>query len=193
MLIALLGVTGLLTNCSTPPPMPTYKGEAEPQTLQVGDTIKIAFPGSQNLDQTQQIRRDGKINVYLAGEIKASDKTPADLEKELLQLIGPQLVSKEITVTVVSSSYSVFVTGAVMKPGKITPDHIVTALEAVMEAGGFDSSKADTKNVVVIRHEAGKMNRFVINLKAVLDGKNPNPFYLKSRDIVQVPEKFNWF
>ena len=109
----------------------------------------------------------------------AEGKTPAQLEKELMEMIGPQLVSKQINVTVVSSSYSIHVTGAVMKPGKITPDQIVTLLEGIMEAGGFDSGKADTKAVVVMRQEEGSLKRYVVNVKAVLDGKDKAPFYLK--------------
>lgn len=182
-----------LAGCNTTPKLPAVRLDLEPQTLQPGDTIKIVFPGSPNLDTTQQVRRDGKINLYLAGEVVASDKTPTQLEQELMKIMGSQLVSKEVNVTVLSSSFSVFVIGAVMKPGKITPDRAITALEAIVEAGGFDYAKADTKGVVVMRQEDGKTKRFTLNLKAVFDGKNTELFYLKSRDIVYVPEKFNWF
>jgi polysaccharide biosynthesis/export protein len=191
--MSLLVGLAYLPGCSTPPPLPVNKGEGEPQMLQAGDVLKIAFPGSQNLDNTQAIRRDGKINVYLAGEVQAAGKTPGQLEQELVELIGPQLVSKQVTVTVVSSSFSVFVTGAVIKPGKITPDHVITVLEGIMEAGGFDAAKADSKGVVVIRQESGKTVRYKVNVQAILDGKDPTPFYLRSRDIIFVPEKFSWF
>lgn len=183
----------MFSGCSTPKSPFQAIGDLEPQTLQPGDTIKVSFPGAENLEATQQIRRDGKINLYLAGEVVAADKTPAQLEKELIQVMGPQLVSKQVNVTVLSSAYWVFVTGAVMKPGKITAERSITALEAVMEAGGFDREKANMKEVVVIRHEDGKVKRSVLNLKHVLDGKSTEPFYLKSRDILFVEEKFTWF
>jgi len=103
------------------------------------------------------------------------------------------LVSKEVTVQVVSSSCPVYVTGAVIRPGKILADHPITVLEAIMEAGGFDYAKADLANVTVIREENSQTKNIVINLKLVLSGKQATPFHLKPSDIVYVPVKFSWF
>ncbi len=176
-----------------PAPKPEKEVTVPPQTLGAGDVIKISFPGAPNLESTQPIRRDGRINLVMVGEVVAADKTPAQLEAELIQLFSTQLVSKEIKVTVVTSSFAVFVIGAVMRPGKITPDRAITAFDAVMEAGGFDNAKADQKAVRVIRSEGGKTLNFTLNLKAILDGKPAEPFFLKSHDTVYVPEKFVWF
>lgn len=167
--------------------------ESEAQTLHAGDVIKIAFPRVPTLDTTQQIRRDGKINLSVVGEVTAAGRTPADFEKELLNLYANEIVSKEVRVTVVSSAFSVFVTGAVVHPGKLTPERTLTAFEAIMEAGGFDLAKANTKTVTVIRQESGQTKNFTLNLKAVLDGKANEPFYLQAQDVVFVPEKFSWF
>lgn len=181
--------------CSTPSYSPGVPAKVAPdvQTLNAGDVVRITFPGAPNLDTTQQIRRDGRINLYMIGEVKAVDKTPADLENELVQTYASQLTSKEIKVTVVSSSFSVFVTGAVMRPGKITPDRALTAFDAIMEAGGFDNSKADTKGVRVIRQEDGQVKTYPLNMKAVLEGVQSEPFYLKAHDVIYVPERFSWF
>ncbi|HEY1847818.1 MAG TPA: polysaccharide biosynthesis/export family protein [Opitutaceae bacterium] len=163
------------------------------QTLRAGDVIKVAFPGSPSLDSTQTIRPDGRITMQQVGEVKAAGETPSDLEKELLQKYSSLIVSKEISVSVVSATFPVFVSGAVIKPGKVESDHPITALQAVMEAGGFDSSKADTKSVVVIRQLDGQSKNFTLNLQKVLDGKSGESFYLRASDIVYVPEKFSWF
>ncbi len=183
------------TGCQVAPPTQAAgaAGLSEPQTIREGDVIKISFPGAQNLDSTQQVRRDGRVTLAMVGEMKVSGKTPSDVEKELLQTYGNQLVTKEVSVTVVSSSYAVFVSGAVIRPGKINPDHTITALEAIMEAGGFDMTRANMEAVTVIRMEEGKTKNYVLNLKAVIDGKSHDPFYLKPSDIVHVPEKFSWF
>jgi polysaccharide export outer membrane protein len=111
----------------------------------------------------------------------------------LIELYAPQLSTKEVSVEVQSSAYPVYVTGAVLRPGKILSSHSITALEAVMEAGGFDPIKADMKHVVVIRKEGGGTKNYVLNLKAVIDGKTGAPFYLKPSDIIFVQERFNWF
>jgi polysaccharide biosynthesis/export protein len=189
------GLALLVTGCATPQPTAFGPGRPEPaaQTLTPGDVIQISFPGAPNLETKQQIRRDGRINLAMVGEIKASDKTPAELEKELIQAYSSQLVSKEIKVMVVASSYSVLVTGAVIRPGKIVPDRTLTAFDAIMEAGGFDSTRADTKSVRVIRQVDGEIKNYVLNLKDILDGARAQPFYLQANDVVYVPERFSWF
>lgn len=163
---------------------------SEPVLLREGDILRILFPSAPNLNASQQIRRDGKITLQLVGEVDAAGLTAAQLEKALIEKYRSQLTSPEVTVAVESSSFSAFVTGAVIKPGKITSSRPITALEAIMEAGGFDYVKANLKAVKVIRNEGGKVNNFTLDLKRVIDGKETQPFYLKPSDIVYVPERF---
>jgi len=171
----------------------TSSTNADTLTLHEGDDLKITFPGASNLDTAQRVRTDGRITLGVIGEVSVSGLSPSELEKRILELYGNQLVSKEVSVTVVSSTFSVFVTGAVLKPGKIVADHALSALEAVMEAGGFDSAKADMQNVKIVRIENGRTKNFVVNLKDALERDQADPFLLKRSDIVIVPEKFSWF
>ena len=169
------------------------KSHSETIILREGDSLKISFPGSPNLDTTQQIRRDGKISLSLVGEVDAVGLTPDALQKKLIELYAPQISSKEITVAIQTSTFPVYVNGSVIHPGKILSDHPITVLEAVMEAGGFDYNTANLKSVKVIRNENGVMKNYPVNLKAILDGKSEKPFYLQPSDIVFVPERFQMF
>lgn len=193
----LFGALALMTipGCSTTAPTPPESALRVPdsQTLRSGDVVKISFPRAATLDTTQQIRRDGKINLYLVGEVQAADLTPADLEKQIMEKYSSQLVSKEVRVTLVSSAFTVYVTGAVLKPGRITPDRELTPLEAVMEAGGFDAARANLKAVSIIRRTGGQTQNFVVNLQAVLEGKGAQQIYLQPNDIIHVPEKRSIF
>jgi polysaccharide export outer membrane protein len=162
-------------------------------TLREGDILKISFAGSPSLNTIATIRNDGIISMPLVGEVKAAGLTPNELDQKLIELYAPQLTTKEVSVEVQSSAYPVYVTGAVLRPGKILSSHPITALEAVMEAGGFDYTKADMKHVVVIRKEGGGTKNYILDLKAVMDGKTGAPFYLKPSDIIFVQERFNWF
>lgn len=175
------------TTVSNPPPAPIA------YVLREGDILKISFPGSPNLNSVQQVRTDGKITLPLVGEVSAAGLTTDDLQKKLMDLYAPQLTSKEVIVEVQSSSFPVYVTGAVLRPGKISTDHPITALEAVMEAGGFDYTKANLKDVEVIRQEGNQTKHYRLNLKQVMEGKSKEPFYMKPSDIIYVPEKFSWF
>lgn len=190
----------LLAGCQTPT-RPDYSaftpGPVTPpsaiMTLREGDMVKISFAAAPHLDTTQQIRRDGKIELPLVGEVTAAGKTPGELEKQVIELYAPQLNSKEITVSLESASFPVFVTGCVIKPGKVLSDHPITALEAVMEAGGFDYSKANLKSVRIIRRDGNAVKHFTLNLKAVMNGTENSAFPLKPDDILYVPERFTWF
>lgn len=162
-------------------------------TIREGDTVRITFPGAPNLNTVQLVRRDGKIEMPLLGELQAAGMTPAELEKEILNKYGNQLLSKEVTVTVDSATYDVYVTGAVIKPGKVTAIRPITAVEAIMESGGPDYTKANLKDVTVVRQENGRTKNYRLNIQEVLNGKRTEAFYLKPSDIVYIREKFNWF
>lgn len=161
--------------------------------LREGDIVRVAFAGAKQLDTAQQIRRDGKIVLPTFGEIQAAGLTPSQLEKEIGEKFGSQLVTKEIAVTVDSSQYPVFVNGAVLKPGKIEPMRPVTVLEAIMEAGGFDHARANLKAVRVIRTEGSDVKTYVVDLRGVVSGTYTKPFYVRPSDIIFVPEKFTLF
>ncbi|HZL78624.1 MAG TPA: polysaccharide biosynthesis/export family protein, partial [Candidatus Limnocylindrales bacterium] len=112
------------------------QSRSEMIVLREGDVLKISFPGSANLDTIQPIRRDGRIAMPLIGEVDAAGLTPDGLQEKLIKLYASQISTKEVIVFVQSSSFPVFVSGSVVHPGKILSNHPITALEAVMEAGG---------------------------------------------------------
>ncbi|PYY19779.1 MAG: hypothetical protein DMG62_24295, partial [Acidobacteria bacterium] len=60
---ALLAIAALAcAGCQTKwPPLPYPPGPYTAVRLSPGDTIKIAFAENADLDQTQKIRRDGKV------------------------------------------------------------------------------------------------------------------------------------
>lgn len=179
----------LAAGCAAPKPNWSPKDHSRPQLtmyLAPGDEIDISFLGAPELNKRQVIRRDGKITLRLIGEVSAAGKTPSALQKELNLLYGPQLQIKETTITVVSPA-PVFVSGSVLTPGRIPMEHPMTALEAIMASGGFDTRTAEVRNVVVIRHSDGRRCGFLINFKPTLEGEKSAPFYLKPLDIVYVP------
>lgn len=171
----------------------TASAEKDLLVLHEGDTLSVTFGGAPDLNTVTTIRRDGRITLKSLGEFKAAGLTPPEMEKELIKLYGAQLQTKEVTVAVQSSAFPVYVTGAVLRPGKILSDRPLTALEALMEAGGPDYTKANLKAVRVLRTENGQTQHFEINLKEVLRGSKGDQFPLRPADILYVPEKFSMF
>jgi polysaccharide export outer membrane protein len=184
------------TNAQTINRSTTTSPSTKPELLVLheGDIVRVTFPGATALNAPgQTIRRDGMISIPPLGEIKVAGLTTKEAEKAILDMYGSQLQIKEVSVTLESSSFGVYVTGKVLRPGKITADRPLTVLEAVMEAGGPDYTKANLKKVTVIRTENGHTEHHILNLKKVLDGQSAEQFKLKPADIVYVPERFTWF
>jgi len=44
----------------------------------------------------------------------------------------------------------------------------------------------------VLREENGQIKKFIVDVKAIMDGTVTEPFYLKPYDTVYVKEKFAW-
>lgn len=193
MLLMLHGMTG----CQQPGTLSTG-GAVMPAPftstrLGEGDTVRVAYEGDTNMNTVVKVQLDGTVSLPLVGTVKAVGQTPEQLRADLMERYKKLLSVNEITVTVVSVSASVYVSGAILKPGRIPMDRPLTALEAIMEAGGFDSRRARIASVSVIRNENGKQQHFTLDLKKALTGQDPEPFYLKPFDIVHVPEKtFNF-
>jgi polysaccharide export outer membrane protein len=191
-------VTGCETPTTTPPSANVNGGTGNAASVEVlalkpGDVIKVGFPSVPSMDSTQAIRPDGKLSLPMLGDVVIAGKTTEAVTKELIDLYSNKLVSKEVTVSLVSSAYAVYITGAVLRPGKIMAERRITVFDAIMEAGGFDKAKADLKAVVVIREEDGKNHRYTFDLQKIFSGEASEPFYLKPFDTVFVPEKFTWF
>lgn len=197
-LVALTVLSLALSGCQTGkfehPPAQAADDPPQPEkvVLREGDTVKISFPSSPNLDTEQQIQRDGRISLMLVGEVDAAGMTLDELHDSLVKLYASQITSKEISVVLKSSSFPIFVTGYVLHPGKIVYTQRVTAFEAVMEAG-VDYTSANLKSVRILRREDGESHNYVLNLKDILDGKDRQPFYLQPEDVIYVPQKFSVF
>ena len=158
-------------------------------TLGAGDTIEIKFFHNPELNDAQTIRPDGKITLQLIGEVTAEGKTAMELRNELVKRYTPDLRIPEVTV-IVRSLYDrrVYVGGEVKDPGLVPmPGAPLTALEAIMQVGGFDLTTAKIKNVVVIRHKNNNWYAYALDYKNALKGEDGRPFYLEPRDIVYVP------
>jgi len=157
--------------------------------LKEGDLVRIAFPGVTNLNTDLKIPFDGSIKLPFAGEFRAAGRTPQQLQEDILKSYGPQLQVKEVTVTLLASSATVYVGGAVLRPGRIALDRPLTAMEAIMECGGFDHTRARPNKTRIIRQEGGRQKTYQVDLKKAFEGADTNPFYLKPSDIIHVPAK----
>jgi len=161
--------------------------------LQEGDIVTISFQNATNYNATQKIALDGQLNLEPIGLVRASGKTVSALEADLFRLYKPLVKEDVITIKLLAASAIVYVSGAVVHPGKVAMERPLTVLQAIMEAGGFDSYRAKVSDVHVLRLEAGQQHTYRLNLKRTIDGTEKDPFDLQPFDIVHVPTKtFNF-
>ena len=200
--LAALGIilTVLVAGCETNPEPhrsafthPDFLFPPSTNVLDQADIISVTFRYSTNFNTVQKIGLDGMVNLEGVGQVKADGKTIAQLQDELTALYKAQVKDDPITVRIVSAAASVYVTGAVNRPGKIPMDRRMTVVDAIVEAGGVDQYRAKLSKVSILRVDGDTQRIYWLDLNRVLDGEDQNPFYLKPFDVVRVPTKtFNF-
>ena len=171
--------------CQTPlPPLPNPPGAKTAVRLSPGDTINVTFTEEGNLDQTQRIRRDGKISLPLIGELTAAGKRPMDFQREIISRYEGQLDNPEVLVTLEGKA-RVIVSGFAHKPGTIAFDRPTTVFQAIMEAGGV-SDFGSLSNIQLTRIINGEQRTETINLKPAIRGQPTQPEYVQDGDVIYI-------
>jgi polysaccharide export outer membrane protein len=153
--------------------------------LSPGDTIKFSFADDSDLDQTQKIRRDGKVSLPYLGEVTAAGKRVIDFQQELLSRYEGKLDNPELLVTLENGTASVIVSGFANKPGKIDFDRPTTVFQAIMEAGGV-SDYGSLRNIHLTRIINGEQRTETINLRPAIRGEPIDPEYVRDGDVIYI-------
>jgi polysaccharide export outer membrane protein len=177
------------SGCQSSPkaPLAEQQHASTAVTLSPGDVIKLSFTATPDLNQSQKIRADGKVNLPLIGEVTAAGKTLPNFQNELVRLYKPQLRNSQVVVTLESGIMQVVVSGAVVKPQKLQFDRPTSVFQAIMEAGGVNEF-GNLKKVRLIRTVNGQQQSQVLDLSPTLRGENTQAFYIKDGDVIFVPQ-----
>jgi polysaccharide biosynthesis/export protein len=167
------------------PPLPNPPGPTTPVRLSPGDVIKLSFAEEADLDQTQKIRRDGKVSLPLLGEVRAAGKRIADFQNEIVSLYEPKLENSEVLVTLENGMAAVTVSGFANKPGKFLFDRPTTVFQAIMEAGGV-SDYGSLSNIHLTRIINGEQRTETLNLKPAIRGTPTKPKYVQDGDVIYI-------
>ncbi|MGD7652947.1 MAG: polysaccharide biosynthesis/export family protein [Verrucomicrobiales bacterium] len=186
LLLALFSVACQDLDPAPPIPVEVYRSRPS-TTLAPGDTINVTFSGAPELNTTQKIQTNGKVSLPTIGDVNASGRTITGLQSSLTSLYQPHLQDPTVVVALESAAAGVYVSGEVLNPGKVALDRPMTALEAIMESGGF-SKFANPKKVYVVRNEGGKNKRYVLNMDDALSGMNSSAFYVRPYDVIYVKQ-----
>src|SRR4029077_17489878 len=177
--------------CQSPlPPLPNPPGPHTAVRLSPGDVIKVSYADETIPDQTQKIRRDGKVSLPLIGEVTAAGKRVIDFQHELVSRYGGELENNEVLVTLENGTATVIVSGFANRPGRVVFDRPTTVYQAILEAGGV-SDYGSASNIHLTRVINGEQRTETINLRPSIHGKPTIPKYVQDGDVIYISR--SWF
>jgi polysaccharide biosynthesis/export protein len=154
-----------------------------------GDVLDISYRYTPEFNQTVTIQPDGFVGLPIVGDVKVGGSTLEEARQKILDKAVVRLKDPELTLLLKEFQRPYFVvSGEVTTGGKFEMREKVTALQAVMMAGGFKDS-AKSSQVVVFR----KLNDDVAEVRTLNLGKIKktsdleNDLTLQSGDIVYIP------
>ena len=150
------------------------------------DTLKIAVFQVPDLSGDFEVDLTGNIALPLIGTVKAIDKTPRDLQAELVQRLGAKyLQNPDVSVGVKSSSTrTVTLDGAVRYPGMYPVERTLTLVQAIALAKGTNE-EANPRRVAVFRTIGGQRMAAAYDLVTIRRGEAEDP-KIYSGDIIIV-------
>lgn len=161
-------------------------------TIGVGDHLHIRFYFHEELNEDTPVRPDGRVSLQLIDDVQVVGLTPAEAANALKRSYAKHLRKPEITVQVTHSApQRIYVGGEVHKPGLIETADVITAVKAIMQAGGVKDT-ANLESVVVLRYRVGMTPEFLrVNLRDdIRTGTRREDIPLRAYDLVFVPKTF---
>ena len=173
--------------------MPAAPQEQKEYVLQVGDSIDVTYYYHPDNNQANLlVRPDGKIYLPLIGEVQAAGLTAPQLAEEIIKRSSASLRDPKVAVNVRTLNPSrVFVGGEVLKPSFVTYTPGLTAVQAVMQVGGWKDT-ADLQEIVLLQKISEGSNEYrpsKINLgKVVVLGDTMADIVLGPSDVLVFPK-----
>jgi polysaccharide export outer membrane protein len=177
----------LSAQTQTPPRLSTVTENR--YRLQPGDVIEVQFRYSPEFNQTVTVQPDGYVTLEIGGDLKVAGLTVEQTKQTILKQASTRLQDPVATVLLKEFQKPYFVvSGEVGTPGKIEMRERVTALQAIMLAGGMKESAKSSQVIVyrAINSEIAEVK--LLNLKSIKRTTDlENDLTLQAGDVVYVP------
>lgn len=160
--------------------------------LHTGDSLLLQYRLSPELNQTVMIGPDGYVDLNIAGAVKLEGLTLSEAHDLIVQLDSARLNAPELNLELKDfQRLYVVVAGQVMNPTRIEMREDMTALQAIMLAGGFRDSAKESK-IVLFRRLNSKSDMAqvqVLNLHHIhKTAQLEHDVALQPGDVLYVPE-----
>jgi protein involved in polysaccharide export with SLBB domain len=161
----------------------------EAYRVQINDVLEFLFFKNTELNQTQTVGPDGKVSLQLIGSVQVIGRTVDEITAEVTTLYARELVHPQVTVAVKEySGLKVYVGGEVNQPGIQIYRGGLTALQAVVAAGGFKTTASLRSVVLIHKDPKGEPIGAILDLSRVLKhAEFGRDVALSPTDIVFVP------
>ena len=159
-------------------------------TLHPGDTVDLTLRFTPEYNQSLTVQPDGFINVNLIGDVKVSGLTLDQAHDLIVEKLSVPLNKPELNLVLKEFQHPyVVVGGEVQTPGKIDLRQDMTAMQAVLLAGGFKPTARDSR-IVVFRHIDSNMGEVkILNLHKIESAKDlERDMALQAGDMILVPQ-----
>jgi polysaccharide biosynthesis/export protein len=157
--------------------------------LQPGDVLEVQFRYSPEFNQTVTVQPDGYISLEIGGDLKVAGLTVEQTREAILKKASARLQDPVATIVLKEFQKPYFVVaGEVNTPGKIEMRERVTALQAIMLAGGMKEAARSSQVVVFRRINSDTAEVKLLNLKSIRRTADlENDLTLQPGDMVYVP------
>ena len=175
------------TQAQTPPRLTTVTQDR--YRLQPGDVLEVQFRYSPEFNQTVTVQPDGFITMEIGGDLKVAGFTVEQTKQAILRQASTRLQDPVATVLLKEFQKPYFVVaGEVGTPGKIEMRERVTALQAIMLAGGMKETAKSSQVVVFRQINSDYAEVKLLNLKSIKKTSDlENDLTLQAGDMVYVP------
>ena len=157
-----------------------------PFAIAPGDMLNVQVWGVEKLSTRARVRPDGKIAVPLLGDVAVTDRSPAEVGRDMEKQLRDQniLVAPRVTVAVEETQpISVAVLGAVAHAGTFEVTRGAGVAEAIASAGGLSEFAHRDRIFVVRRTPTPVRIRFTFEALTGQGGVAPI-FRLQTGDVV---------
>ena len=157
--------------------------------LQPGDVFEVQFRYSPEFNQTVTVQPDGYVSLEVGGDLKVAGLTIEQAHAAILKKASSRLQDPVATIVLKEFQKPYFViAGEVSAPGKIEMRERVTALQAIMLAGGMKEGARSSQVVVFCRINTDTAEVKLLNLKSIRNTSDlENDLTLQPGDMVFVP------
>jgi polysaccharide export outer membrane protein len=161
--------------------------------LQPLDLLQFEVYDEKELKLDVRISQEYSITLPLIGSVELKDVTLRAASELIRKRYADKYIrNPQITLLVKEyASRTVSVLGSVNKPGsvKFQPEQNLTLVEAIAEAGGFTRLGDRSKVKLTRNNPDGSSSTQVIDVDALLTGKDATEWRLQTRDVIFVPER----